>query len=90
MRKRDYRTFQKTHAEGEPKRSATTRFSQVDHSGEGPLSATRIENINRRDIPGNVITGGPVVLNKGESIFQQYPRRVGEGETIRCNEEDVK
>jgi hypothetical protein len=88
MRKKPYRTFQKTHAEGKVQEVPTTRFSQVNCCGEGPLSATRLEGVNRRDTPKQVLTGGPVTLNKGESIFQQYPRRVGEGETIRSEDDE--
>lgn len=79
-------THQKTHAVGDPVMAQkATRFSQVNCCGEGPLSATRIEFVNRRDTPQQLDAGGPVVLNEGETIWTTYPRRVNEGNTIRMD-----
>ncbi len=84
----DYAVTGKPHAEGDPAKARTGRFSEVTYTGEGPLNAQNLEGINRRDTPKQVISGGPVTLNQGESIFQQYPRRVDEGKTIRCQEDE--
>lgn len=80
-------THQKTHAVGEPKMvQKATRFAQVNASGEGPLSGKRLVFVNRMDSPAQLDAGGPVVLNKGETIWTTYPRRVNEGNTIRCED----
>jgi hypothetical protein len=62
-------------------------WASVDCCGEGPLSAKRMEFINREDTPKQAMSGGPDVLNKGEHIFSIYPRRTDQGRTIRSNQE---
>jgi hypothetical protein len=73
--------------QGIPKSTGSKRFSQVSHSGEGPLSARGSEFINRIDTPRQVISSGPTIMNKGEHIFTIFPRRTDQGRTIRSNEE---
>jgi hypothetical protein len=85
---KEYRTHVKAHSEGEVREVETTRFSQVNTSGEGPLSGKGLKVVNRRDTPKQVTTGTPVVLNRGETIFTpRIGRPVDEGRTIRCEED---
>ena len=83
----DARTYVKAHAEGDVKCSPSAEFGRDNYYGEGQARAHSLVFINRFDTPKETIAAGPIILNKGESIFLPYPRRINEGQTIRTTED---
>ena len=75
-----------THAQNTPNQDSAVDF-KGPYYGETDLSRVNNVYVNRFDTPSDVTCGGPIVLNKGESIFTPFPRRVNEGSTIRCDQE---
>jgi hypothetical protein len=82
---KDNRTIVKAHSEGQVKNISAKGFWRVDHKGEGSLSReSGLEGVNRKDTTIQLTTGGPVVLNKDETIFTvRKGRPVNEGQTLR-------
>jgi hypothetical protein len=87
VKRQEARTELTQHSEGKVKEPSTKRWSQVNCEGEGPLCGDSIINVNRKDTSTQALTGGPVILNKGENIFTvRKGRPVGMGQTLRANE----
>lgn len=78
-----------THPQGTPKQdcSSSKDFCYTTYYGHSGLSGLDNVPVNREDGSRDLNCGGPIILNKGESIFTCFPRRTTEGSTIRCEQE---
>lgn len=81
------RTYIKAHSEGEVKTLPCADFGTGCYYGEGQHKAHSLVFLNRVDTPRESLAGGPIILNKGESIFGHFPRRINEGVTIRVTDD---